>query len=111
MRGGGRLLDVCRVALVFDHAWELASYLEALCGDREVSVVHAKNRLHPAYDDTLSGGYRDVNLNLVLHSAEAVRLGLSRHVWELQLQLTPIARFRTVGGHQRYVQYRNARAQ
>lgn len=58
-----------------------------------------------------TAGYRDLHLNLVMQSAEAVRLGISTHIWELQLQLTPMARLRTEGGHARYVAYRNARAE
>ncbi len=63
------------------------------------------------YDATHSGGYRDVHLNLVMRSAEAVRMHLSSHVWELQLQVKPMARLRTEGGHARYVAYRNMRAE
>lgn len=73
--------------------------------------MRARCRLRADFDAIHSGGYRDVHLNLVMQSMEALRLGIAGFVWELQLQLTPIARLRTAGGHARYMRYRNMRAE
>ena len=51
-----------------------------------------------------------MNINLMMQSEEACKLGISTHVWELQLQVKQFAELKTDGGHQRYVKYRNARA-
>ncbi len=69
------MLDVCRFALVFDHAWDLTALLELICADMEVEVVGAKNRLQEDYDARLSAGFRDVHLNVRMTTPEAVRLG------------------------------------
>eukprot|EP00961_Rhodomonas_salina_P216037 2918420-Rhodomonas_salina.1 len=55
-------------------------------------------RLRDEYDAIRSGRYRGVHQNLRLQSVEAW-LGLSSFVWELLLQLTPMAKLRTEGGH------------
>ncbi len=53
-----RLGDVCREAIVFDGAADLARCLEAIRADPEVQVVRIKNRMHPATDGRWSGGFR-----------------------------------------------------
>ncbi len=73
------MLDVCRFALVFDHAWDLTELLERICADKEVEVVGAKNRLQEDYDARLSAGFRDVHLNVRMTTPEAVRLGNASH--------------------------------
>ncbi len=51
-----------------------------------VAPVQVKNRLDPGYDaGRLSGGYRDVNVNLRLVSPLAARLGADTHVCEVCL--------------------------
>ncbi len=106
-----RLFDVCRFSLVVDHTEQLADILQLICADLEVVVVGYKNRMREGYSAKQSAGFRDVHLNLVMRTAEAVRLGVSAHVWELQLLLTPFGNLRSEGGHARYVQYRDSRAE
>eukprot|EP00961_Rhodomonas_salina_P075093 1008310-Rhodomonas_salina.1 len=106
-----RILDVCRFALVVDHSWELAELLEMICKDEDVEVLGFKNRLRKDYNSQQSAGFRDVHLSLAIVTAEADRLGVSTHIWELQLMLTPICKVRNEGGHRRYVEYRDARAE
>lgn len=76
-----------------------------------LTLSAARFRLRTDYDAIHSGGYRDLHLDLVIQSMEVFRLGISESsfVWELQLQLTPMAKLRTACGHARYVAYRNMR--
>ena len=53
-----RLGDVCREAIVFDGAADLAMCLQAIRADPEAQVVRIKNRMHPAADRRWSGGFR-----------------------------------------------------
>ena len=46
--------------------------------------------MDPAFDSARTAGYRDVAVSLQLVSEDAVRLGVARHVCELQLILVPI---------------------
>jgi len=63
------------------------------------------------YDATSSGGYRDVAVNVVIVTEEAVQLGVSGHVCELQLILEGFSLLKSEDGHRRYVEYRNKRAE
>lgn len=51
-----------------------------------------------------------MHLNLEFRSAGANTLGIATFVWELQLQLTLMARLHTDRGHLRYVEDRSMRA-
>ena len=73
-------------------------------------MLRIKNRLDPGYDAGLSGGYRDVNLNLRFASPVAERLGIETHVCEVQLVLRGVAELKSDEGHQHYVECRNLRA-
>ncbi len=70
-----------------------------------------KNRLRPDYNSKSTAGYRDVLLNLRMATAEARELGVDNLVCELQLHLLPFAVLKNDGGHERYVAFRNERAQ
>ena len=50
-------------------------------------------------------------VNLMILDDEAMRLGVSGHVCELQLILESYYRLKTHAGHARYVDYRNQRAE
>ncbi len=54
--------------------------------------VQVKNRMDPTFDSARTAGYRDVveNLQLVTVSEDAERLGVARHICELQLILVPV---------------------
>ena len=49
-----------------------------------------KNRMDPCYDAFNTAGYRDICLNLLLHTPVTCALGLDTHVCEVQLILRPI---------------------
>ena len=103
-----RLLDVCRQSIIFKSTVSLASCVERIAEDPEVEVVLIKNRLHDAYDARARTlGYRDVNLNIRLHSAKTRILGVDLHICEVQLLLEPFAKLKSEDGHKRYKQWRN----
>ncbi len=74
-------------------------------------MARVKNRLDPQYNAAASGGYRDVNLNLMMHTREAHQLGLVGHVCELQLVLRGVAEVKGAEGHHNYVMFRNLRVE
>jgi hypothetical protein len=104
-------VDVCRECIAFDAVRDVSACLRAIAADTEVVVARVKNRLDPRYDAAASGGYRDVNLNLLMHTREARRLGLVGHVCELQLVLRGVAEVKGAEGHRSYVMFRNLRVE
>ncbi len=46
--------------------------------------------MDPAFDSARTAGYRDVVVNLQLVGEDAERLGVARHICELQLILVPV---------------------
>jgi len=106
-----RLLDICRFAIIYEHSWELADGVDAILRDPQVRITGVKNRFNDDYDVRKSAGYRDVHMNLVLTTDRASQLGIASHQWELQLLLRPLAELRSDGGHRRYVEARNERAE
>lgn len=105
------ILDIARHAMVFERASELDSCLEAILNDSDVEVCGVKNRLRTDYNSKASAGYRDVLVNLNMVTREARDLGVDGFVCELQLQLQAFASLKNDGGHKRYVEFRNERAQ
>mmetsp|Transcript_11590 Transcript_11590/g.24890 ORF Transcript_11590/g.24890 Transcript_11590/m.24890 type:complete len:200 (-) Transcript_11590:25-624(-) len=106
-----RLLDLCRQAIVFDSAADICACIKAVREDSDALVVRVTNKLDPAFDAVSYGGYRDVAVNLRLTTPAAVTLGLDSHVCELQLLLSPFAKFKSEEGHKRYVTLRNLKGE
>lgn len=52
------MLDICRMTFSCADGEAVVAVLEKLGKSSELSVVRAKNRLHPAFDASESGGYR-----------------------------------------------------
>ena len=106
-----RLVDVCRQSIVFDDLQGVSACLSKIAADTDVELLRVKNRLDLDYNATLSGGYRDVNINLRFTTTAAALLGVETHVCELQLILRHIAELKKEEGHDRYVTGRNLRAE
>jgi hypothetical protein len=109
-----RLSDLCRSSLVFDTIPQMAACLRAIGNDPEVVVVPAANeakmRLRKDFDAAkLTGGYRDVQLTVLLDTPETRALGVHQHLAEVQLHLTSILQLKSVEGHDSYVLRRNLR--
>ena len=84
-------MDLCRQSIAFDSVADLALCLRVMEDDPEVQLARIKNRMDPAYPSLLSGGYRDVSVNLRIVSARTKGLGLAMHVCEVQLILKRFA--------------------
>ena len=112
-----RVNDLVRASLVFDTVPQMRACLEALArreGNplRLVRSPAKKMRLRTSFDAAAhSGGYRDVQLTVVLQSDEARARGLDRHLCEVQLHLKSIIALKSEGGHKTYVLRRNLKAQ
>jgi len=107
----GRILDLCRGALIFKTVKELHDGLQLIACDADIDVLRVKNRFHRGYDASLSAGYRDVCLILRLVSDQAVCAGLGGHCFEVQLHIVSLYKAKTDGGHARYIQWRNMRSE
>jgi len=107
-----RLLDVVRQSMVFESLEEIVRCLKGICEDQELVILRVKNRFDPDFTSQQSGAYRDVCLNVRLDNEETHRLGVNFHVCELQLSLKDYKSWAMhSNGHQRYVAYRNTRAE
>jgi hypothetical protein len=115
---GGRwdlLNDLCRASLVFETVPQMAACLRAISKDAELRVVLSRDdkmRLRDDFDaQRLSGGYRDVQLTVLLNTDEARARKVDRHLAEVQLHLASILALKSAGGHKSYVLRRNLRGQ
>ncbi|EKX53531.1 hypothetical protein GUITHDRAFT_100517 [Guillardia theta CCMP2712] len=106
-----KLVDVVREAIVFDSLQDLSVAVQAITRDSEIRVMRIKNRFDEAYDARGSAGYRDVAINLCVVGEESGRVGVSRHVCELQLVLRSFMKLRNASGHKRYVSFRDLRGE
>ena len=104
-----RLVDVVRQCIVFEHLTDLVTCVRSILRDTDVQVMRIKNRFNA--DGAGTGGYRDVNVSVVICKEESMRLGTSAHVCEVQLLLSEIYSLKSDEGHKRYVVYRNQRAE
>ena len=59
--------------------------------DPEAVLVRVKNRFDPDYDSGLSGGYRNLAVNLRVVTDATMALGVETHVCEVQLLLLSMA--------------------
>ena len=59
----------------------------------------------------MAGGYRDVQLSVVLSTEETRRRHLDLHICEVQLHLAAFAYLKSNGGHRSYVVARNLRGE
>ena len=110
----GRLCDLCRCSLVFEDVASLVEGLKGICEDEEVEVQSCsplKQRFAIGYDDTLSAGYRDVQLSIKLKSKENLANGAecANHLCEVQLHLKSFYERKGQGGHKHYKIARNLR--
>ncbi len=86
-----RLLDLCRQSIVFESLDDLASCLQTIEADPDVTILRIKNRLDPNYNSLTTAGYRDVELNMLIINQATLDLGINTHVCEMQLIHQPFA--------------------
>jgi hypothetical protein len=108
-----RLSDLCRSSLVFDTIPQMSKCLRAIGDDPELVVVpsnDAKMRLREDFDAAnLTGGYRDVQLTVLLDTEKTRARKCDRHLAEVQLHLASILELKSGAGHKNYVLRRNLR--
>eukprot|EP00937_MAST-01D_sp_MAST-1D-sp2_P001018 g1018.t1 len=110
-----QLNDLCRASMVFDTLGQMTACLRAIAADDELLLVRTgahKMRLREDFDAAaLSGGYRDVQLTVVLSSPEARARGAHEHLAEVQLHLSAFVDLKSEGGHRSYVTRRNLKGE
>ncbi|EKX41057.1 hypothetical protein GUITHDRAFT_112793 [Guillardia theta CCMP2712] len=106
-----KLLDVVRQSIIFKDLDHLCDCLDKIARDPEIEVVRIKNRLDPDFDSKISGGYRDIGINLRIVSTQTKKEGVEGHICELQLLLEDFHKLKTLEGHKRHVQFRNLRCE
>ena len=91
--------DVVRGALVYDTISEVLVGLKEVC--KRFIVVRIKNRFVPVGQAGLSGGWRDVVINMKIEGDR------SKHILEVQIHLRSLLKVRSsLGGHFIYAKYR-----
>jgi hypothetical protein len=109
-----RLNDLCRAALVFQTVPQIAACLRTISEDEQLLLVamgDSKMRLREDYDAALTGGYRDLQLTMLLNTKQARARGVHQHLVEVQMHLAPIADLKSAGGHKSYKLRRNLNGQ
>jgi hypothetical protein len=110
--GNPRLLtDLVRSSIICDTPSDLLAVLDCIRGDPSVGILRIKNRFDPEYDPSLSAGYRNISLNLIVVDEHTSRTCTDSHICELQLSLRAFDNFKTEGGHKRFVSFRDKRAE
>ena len=100
-----------RASITCDTPTELLAALQKILADPSVGVLRLKNRLSETYNGSASGGFRNLSLNLIIADDDTRCTCTDTHIAEIQLDLTPIAEVKTLGGHKRYVKFRDGRAE
>ena len=108
---GGRLIDLVRSSITFGDMNGLVACLQRIVADHRVAILGCKNRFTPSYNSEISAGYRNLSLSLVIVDEFTMERRIETHVCELQLGLRVLDELKNDGGHQRYVQWRNQRAE
>lgn len=86
-----RLVDVCRHSIYFETLSGVVDCLTAMANDSEIVLLRIKNRFDADYNAELSGGYRNLAVNLRIVSDAALELGVETHVCEVQMLLLDMA--------------------
>jgi hypothetical protein len=106
------LCDLVRTSIVFGTLRALTACMKDIASDPELRLLfvrHDKMRLSETYDAKESGGYRDVQLSVMVDTEETRALGVHEHRAEVQLHLRDTIALKTEGGHANYVLSRNLR--
>eukprot|EP00929_Paragymnodinium_shiwhaense_P094393 TRINITY_DN54939_c0_g1_i2.p1 TRINITY_DN54939_c0_g1~~TRINITY_DN54939_c0_g1_i2.p1 ORF type:complete len:505 (+),score=68.11 TRINITY_DN54939_c0_g1_i2:194-1708(+) len=96
-----KLCDVVRGSIVYDSLEGIQKGLEVL--REETTIRRLKNRFDPSYDATLTGGYRDLCLNVDMDCGKC----RAPHTCEIQLHHVKLFGLKSHGGHTRYIEFRD----
>ena len=109
-----KLCDVVRTSILFEDPMGLAAGLRAIAGDPEVTIIRVgdeKMRFRKSDDAKATGGYRDIQLCVMLNNEETRKRGVETMLCEVQLHLEAFCRLKLEGGHSTYITSRNLRGQ
>ena len=106
-----RLVDLVRSSITCQNPPQILKVLQRIRCDPAVGIIRVKNRLHPEYDSSLSAGFRNLSLNIIVVDADTCKACTASHVCELQLGLQTINDLKSEGGHKRFVSFRDMRAE
>eukprot|EP00929_Paragymnodinium_shiwhaense_P021378 TRINITY_DN13958_c0_g1_i3.p1 TRINITY_DN13958_c0_g1~~TRINITY_DN13958_c0_g1_i3.p1 ORF type:complete len:623 (-),score=81.01 TRINITY_DN13958_c0_g1_i3:88-1956(-) len=77
------LVDLVRASIVCERPGDVLAVLTRILADSTAKIVRIKNRFDPHFDSKLSGGYRNLSLNLIVHDDDTVNVCAERHICEL----------------------------
>jgi hypothetical protein len=104
-RGGRR-----RQAVVLETLEDVRACLGRVARDPDVRLVRLRNGFAAGWDARPSAGLRVLAVSLRLACGTARRLGVDRHVVELQLRLAAVDRLRGPAQHARHLAYKDVMA-
>eukprot|EP00929_Paragymnodinium_shiwhaense_P065453 TRINITY_DN32803_c0_g5_i3.p1 TRINITY_DN32803_c0_g5~~TRINITY_DN32803_c0_g5_i3.p1 ORF type:complete len:313 (-),score=41.14 TRINITY_DN32803_c0_g5_i3:350-1288(-) len=105
------LVDLVRASIVCDTPEQVLTVLRKVQADSAVRILRIKNRFDPHFDSIVSGGYRNLALNVIIFDADSLAGCAERHICELQIGLREMQALKTEGGHRRFVAFRDGRAE
>lgn len=110
--GNVRLLtDLVRSSIICEKLSQILAVLRRIRTDPAVGILRVKNRFDPRFDSSISGGYRNLSLNLIVVDDHTSQACTASHICELQLSWKAFDSLKTDGGHKRYVRFRDMRAE
>ena len=86
------------------------AFLIRIASDPEVRLVRIRNGFAPGWDARASAGFRALVLSLRLVCGTARRLGVDRHVVELQLRLASMDGLLGAEQHARFLDFKDIMA-
>lgn len=107
----GWIIDLVRASISFETLDALLWCVQRLVDDPTVAILQVKNRFDPDYNSADSAGYRNLSISFVVVDAVTMGLKVEHHICELQLGLAAIDAFKNDTGHDKYVRWRNMRAE
>ena len=102
-----RLTDIVRQRIVLRSLQDVASCLEAVLKDPELEVVGLQNGYDARKDASKTAGFREVVLQLKMHSRATNFFGVSSHICELQLLHCEMASLLNADRHQRLLVHKD----
>ena len=107
-----RIIDLVRSSITAETTGEVSKVVDVILKDPDVAVLQIKNRFTEKYNSAESAGYRNLSISLIIVDSFTMSRGVDAHLCELQIGLRPFEFLKKfLHGHQRYVQFRDARAE
>eukprot|EP00929_Paragymnodinium_shiwhaense_P028940 TRINITY_DN16698_c0_g1_i2.p1 TRINITY_DN16698_c0_g1~~TRINITY_DN16698_c0_g1_i2.p1 ORF type:complete len:643 (+),score=75.39 TRINITY_DN16698_c0_g1_i2:62-1990(+) len=105
------LCDLVRGSIICQSPKDVMILLNRILSDKAAKIVRIKNRFDMQHDSALSGGYRNLSLNIIIVNPETHASCTERHICEVQIGLRVIHDLKSDGGHARFVAFRDLRVE